>query len=104
MALEAPMVGRIVEILIGDRRRKPMYLGTVDGTTAETFLCGFRVGCLACGLDVPLEIRQQATTARGWRWEASGPVPEMRERGLSEEQIADELFAIEIAAWQSRSE
>jgi hypothetical protein len=32
---------------------------------------------------------------------AKGPIEEMRERGLTEEEIVDELFAIEIAAWEA---
>jgi hypothetical protein len=97
---ETAMVDRILEILGSARERKPMYLGTVDVASAESFLNGFLIGCFACGLEVPLEIQEQATIERGWPWYASRPIPEMRERGLSEEQIVDELFAIQIAAWE----
>jgi hypothetical protein len=95
------MVGRIIEILGSARQRKAMYLGTVDVASAEQFLKGFQVGCFACNLDVPLEIRERVTTARGWRWNAKGPIAEMRERGLNEADIVDELFAIEIAGWEA---
>ncbi|MHB1558572.1 MAG: hypothetical protein ACYC61_14035 [Isosphaeraceae bacterium] len=95
------MSERILEILRSARSRKSMYLGTVDVPSAETFLNGFLVGCFACGRDVPLEIREQVTIARGWTWSAARPIDEMRERGLTEEQVVDELFAIEIAAWEA---
>jgi hypothetical protein len=95
------MVGQIIEALGNVRRRKPMYLGTVDVASAEQFLNGFQAGCFACNLEVPLEIRERVTTARGWGWYAKRPIEEMRERGLNEAEIVDELFAIEIAAWEA---
>jgi hypothetical protein len=95
------MFGRIIEILSSDRHRKVMYLGTVDVPSAETFLDGFQVGCFACGRDIPLEIRKRVTAARGWGWSAKGTTEEVRERGLNDEEIVDELFAIEIAAWEA---
>lgn len=95
------MTERILEILRSARSRKAMYLGTVDVPSAESFLNGFEVGCFACGRDLPLEIREQATTARGWTWSAARPIDEMRQRGLTEEQVVDEFFAIEIAAWEA---
>jgi hypothetical protein len=94
------MVDRILEILRSARERKAMYLGTVDVSSAETFINGFQVGCFACGLDLPLEVLEQATIERGWPWYAARPIPEMRAAGLNEDQIVDELFAIQIAAWE----
>lgn len=95
------MIERIIEILRSARGRKAMYLGTADVASAEDFLNGFQVGCFACGQDIPPEIRERVTTERGWRWSAMGPIVQMRERGLTEEEIIDELFAIEIEAWEA---
>ncbi len=72
----------------------------IDVAAAENFLNGFRIGCLACGLEVPLMIQEQVTVERGWKWCATGPIQEMQEAGLSEEQVIDELFAIEISGWE----
>ena len=58
------------------------------------------VGCFACGIDLPLVFRERATNERGWEWNALGPTREMRSRGLADEQIIDELFLIEITAWE----
>jgi hypothetical protein len=96
------MVYRILEILRSARQRKPMYIQPVDVAAAENFLAGFHVGCFACGLEVPFEIRERVTIERGWPWYAARPIKEMRERGLNEEQIVDELFAMEIAGWEKR--
>jgi hypothetical protein len=98
---EARMFGRIIEILGNARSRKAMYFGTVDVPSAEDFLNGFQVGCFACRRDIPLEVRERVTTARGWGWSAKRPIEEMRERGMTEEEIVDELFAIEISAWEA---
>ncbi len=97
------MVDRILEILRSARERKPMYIQPVDLAAAENFLTGFKVGCFACGLEVPYEIRERVTIERGWKWDAAPPTKEMRERGLNEEQIIDELFAIAIAEWEKRN-
>jgi hypothetical protein len=77
-----------------------MYFDPVDAASAQNFLYGLVVGCFACGLDVPLDVREQVTVARGWPWTAAGPVDAMRGRGLSEAAVVDELIALEIAAWE----
>jgi hypothetical protein len=59
------------------------------------------VECFACGHEVSLAIRERVTIARGWGWCANRPIEEMRERGLNDEEVVDELFAIEIAAWEA---
>jgi hypothetical protein len=94
------MVRRILQILKSARQRKAMYLPNVDVASAETFLSGFEIGCSACGFEVPLEVRKRVTTLRGWEWRATSPVDQMRERGVDEERIVEELFALEIAAWE----
>ena len=48
-----------------------------------------------------LELRRRAIEARGWSDEARGCWVEMQERGLSPEQVIDELLLIEIAVLQS---
>jgi predicted metal-dependent phosphotriesterase family hydrolase len=98
------MLERVLEILRSARQRKAMYLMTIDAAAAENFLNGFNVACFACGLDVPLDIKEQATVERGWTWLAARPIAEMKARGLNEEAIVDELFAIEIAGFETWSE
>jgi hypothetical protein len=80
-----------------------MYLTRVDPEAAENFLNGIGVACFACGLDVPLAIRERATIERGWNWSAARPIDEMRQRGLDEQAIVDELLAIEIVALEKLS-
>ena len=91
---------RILEILRSARQRKGMYMEPVEVASAVNFLAGFKVGCFACGLDVSLKIQEQVTIERGWKWYAAHPIKEMQEAGPSEEQVIDELFAIEISVWE----
>jgi hypothetical protein len=71
--------------------RKEMYFQPVDSQTAKTFIDGFSTGCFAFGIHIDW---QAAETERGWTANACGPVAEMRQRGLSDQAIVDELLAI----------
>jgi hypothetical protein len=72
-----------------------MYIGEVRVEAAEHFLAGLLTGCNLCGLRVSWNMWRQVAKDRGWEERVSvGPLPEMRERGLSEQEIIDELFAI----------
>jgi hypothetical protein len=97
---EPASVDRVLEILRSARHRKSMYLDSIELGAAVNFLNGFKVACFACGLEVPLKIQKQVTIERGWKWNALGAIKEMQEAGLSEEQVVDELFAIEISGWE----
>ena len=79
---------------------KAHVLQPADVVAAKNFLSGFMTGCAACGLVVPHDFQERATIERGWLWSALRPIEEMREQGLTEEQIVDELLAIEISAWE----
>ena len=91
---------RVIEIVESIRARRRMYFMPVDVPSAENFLGGFRVACFACGLEMPLQVRERVTIERGWPWYAARPIAEMRAKGLDEPAIVDELLAIEVAAWQ----
>ena len=90
---------RIVEILESFRDRKPMYVGgIVDVRSIELFLSGFETGLFACG--VPHGIDLEVTTERGWEINALGPVRQMRDRGFTDDEIIDEIFAIKIETYR----
>lgn len=88
---------RIIQVLESFRQRKHMYLSPVTAHTAETYLAGFQTGCFASGI---IWDYREAGIERGWEMNAAGPVPEMQGRGLSDDEIIDELIAIHIAAIQ----
>jgi hypothetical protein len=93
-------ITRGLQILKSAQQRKAMYLRQVTTVDAENFLAGFTIGCSIFGIQVPVEFYAQATQARGWRFNALGATPEMLAKGLSDEKIVEELFAIEIKAWE----
>jgi hypothetical protein len=76
--------------------RKQMYLNPVTAEEAEKFLLGFDVGCLSCGVDLEW---QQIAERRGWRFgPTSGPIEQMRRKGLSDIAIIDELISFRSEA------
>jgi hypothetical protein len=89
-----PEADEILRFLEAFRKRKPMYIGKVEVRAAELFLAGFLAGCGACGFPGSWEKWRDAAAARGWKRSPLGPVPEMRDRGMSEEEIIDELITI----------
>ena len=94
---------RIVEILNSVRSRKAMYFSPVTVEAADTFLGGFVVGCLASG-SIDRSGIVESQQARGWQIEAYGVIPQMRERGMTDEQMIDELIDIHIDAFAQRGE
>ena len=82
----------ILEILEAFRTRKDMYIDPVCPEEAEKWLYGFDVGCFACGVQIEWQI---ALEKRGWELRSTtSPIHEMRVKGLSDEQIIDELVAL----------
>ncbi len=93
-----------VSLLEAVRERKAMYLDPFTVESCQNFLDGFSLACFACGIVDASERILAGQAGRGWTVEACGPVPEMRERGLSDEQIMDELITIHIAAFRDENE
>lgn len=42
----------------------------------------------------------QAQVARAWRRSSFGPLPQMKKKGMSDEEMAEEVLLIEIDTWQ----
>ncbi len=76
-----------------------MYFSKVEASAALDFLWGFQTACRALGYEVPLKIKEKVCVEHGWHWSAHGPEREMKERGLADEVIVKELFAIAIDEW-----
>jgi hypothetical protein len=72
-----------------------MYVQPANLATVQSFLTGFATGCLVCGYDIHRDLGSGLKEVRGWEWNAVGPIPQMRAKGLSEEEIMDELIEIE---------
>jgi hypothetical protein len=97
----SPHIDKMIRLLRSFQDRKKMYVQPVDLANVQSFLCGFAVGCLAADFDLPYELRDRAQESRGWNLSHGlGPVPQMRERGMSDEEIMDELIEIEVLRLQ----
>ncbi len=96
-------VSALIEQLENVRKRKGMYMFPVDGQAAQNFVIGFSTAAHALGLvfmESKTPVWLKAGEKRGWKICAVGPIPEMKERDMSNEEIADEVLAIEIETWR----
>ena len=91
-------IAKGIEFLRTFRQRKRMYVQPVDVPNVESFLTGFRIGCMAAGLFGDHGPWNRASERRGWACGAMSPADVMRERGLDDEAIMDELIEIEMLA------
>jgi len=73
------------------KSRKSIYFAPATPESAETFLFGFRNALTLAG--IPMEGRVWTIfERRGWKMDSCGVIPGMRAKGLTEDQIMDELF------------
>ena len=94
-------IAKIIEMLEHVRRRPGMYTGGTSTARIGSFMSGFDMACGLFDLSIPWEIRDQARKQRGWQPTNEGwPITEMRERGMTDEAIADEGLALDILEWK----
>lgn len=96
--MDQAQIQRLVEELERVRECPAMYYGFRTAEATQRFLDGFRTACRILGLEVNIDLRRAVAEARGWDLPTAGLASPMRERGLSEERIVDELLVIEIDA------
>ena len=73
--------------------RKSMYFQPTDSASAMNFINGFMTGCFVLGIDLKLNWHA-AEELRGWDTLACGPIPEMKQLGMTDDEITNELLAI----------
>jgi hypothetical protein len=91
-----PSLDRILQLLETLKKQKDSFLYPLEVPTLETYLAGVRAGCAAFGAEIPKDLRRKVTEARGWKRTAAGPVAQMKEKGMDDEAVMDELIAIEM--------
>jgi len=96
------LVEEIIERLEVISLRPTSWVANLD--QALGFLHGLQMACsiagLKCGYD---DVYRDVAIERGWIWlVASGALPSMKEKGLSDLEIIKELLSIEIEAWKRR--
>lgn len=91
-----PSADKPIQLLERFQQQKQDFVFPLEPQSVELFLTGFRAACASCGLDVPRKLKQQVLERRGWKYTASGPTLQMRDKGMKDEAIMDELIRIEI--------
>ena len=71
-----------------------MYIDPITPEETQKFLTGFGVGCCACGAELDL---QTVGERRGWQLSTSF-VEEMQSKGLTAQEMCDELIDIYMEA------
>lgn len=90
-------INKLIEVLEAARQRPMMFLGYVNEYTAHAMLLGIQITLDAFEVEKgDPELRREIVEQRGWEWNATGGLEDMRSHGLTDEQIADELLAIKI--------
>jgi hypothetical protein len=100
--LPATQIDVLINLLDQIRSHPAMYLAPVDGAAALNWVHGMRASVHSLDLIVDLtpDAWWQAQENRGYWRRATGPLPQMKDRGLTAEQMADEVLAIEIEMWR----
>jgi hypothetical protein len=76
--------------------RPHLFLGAVTLERVQVWLGGFEAAAAATRVKASQGAFSDVLRERGWQESGHGPVPEMRQKGLSDEQIMNELIDIEI--------
>lgn len=100
--MDKDIITRLIRELEFIRTRLPenagLFMGECSIAACGAFLAGFDAACHAVGVMNHPEIMREVARRRGWDGPLAGLSGRMRERGLTEAQAVDELFAIAIAA------
>src|SRR5215211_1966314 len=96
---------RLLDLLESVAKRPQMYFGPVTFRAAQDFLLGLRYGCEFAGIKYSREHYRAAVEDRGW--DPCGNVGILRDferKGLSDEEMARELLAVELGAYRRARE
>jgi hypothetical protein len=96
----------IIELFKEVQKRPYSYLGPIGQgniPAVRHFIDGIHAACRALNVhndEGDRKFFEEVVIERGWEYGPSGLWEEMRERGLSEEAIVQELLAIELEVWK----
>ncbi|MDP9007964.1 MAG: hypothetical protein M3N91_04535 [Pseudomonadota bacterium] len=98
MMMSEEQLTTMFKCLAGLKDRPAMYIGDHDPKKALIFLAGFTTALAVCSgfVDHRGEVKQRIIKSRGWNWTNTGLIPQMKERGMSPEDMIAELVSVEI--------
>jgi hypothetical protein len=94
------MLEGVVGLLDSFAKRTAMYVQPVDIPTVQSYLHGLEAGCSLGGLSVSRDMYVAAAAQRGWEFRATGIVWHMEAKGLSTDEIVQELIAVGVTAFR----
>jgi hypothetical protein len=78
-----------------------MYVHPVSFATVKSYLSGLQEGCVLAGIEYTWDDYFAAAQNRGWDPRGNiGIVRDFRRKGLSDEEMARELIAVEANAYR----
>jgi hypothetical protein len=101
--IQQEQIDRVLELLEAILKRPLMYFGKADDVEiANSFISGFSIS-LFHTFDIPfsrVDVLGESVTKRGHRFSPRGIWQELKEEGLDNEQIINELIQIQIEMWR----
>lgn len=94
----------VTDFLCEVQKRAHVFIQPVNPEMLDCFLAGLVKGILLENPSVNdtayRRSRETAMVSKGWTYSAAPPFLEMRNKGLSDEEIVREQMAIEIETWR----
>ncbi len=99
--VESDVKTRIVELLEYVKSNPKMYLPDPDDRNAfDRFIDGFTLGLFACGIQMPSAISNEVIEERGREINSRGQDEQIREKGLTDEEIFEENYEMMLETWR----
>lgn len=94
-------IDKFIEFFEAVKARPIIYFGKFDTDAVILFTHGFYESLSIIDESFPsLDIHKEASKVRGWNFNALGVVPDLKKKGLSNEEMVKELISVEIEAWK----
>ena len=101
----SPSIDSIIEALERIKGHLKMYMGRDDNIDGVfLYLSAFSEACRALGFSGSFDIHQRVLARHGLAGQPRDIVNKMRERGMNDKEIVQELIAMQIEKWQEAKE
>lgn len=91
----------VITLLEHVQKRPFMYIVPADPFAFQNFMSGFMAACAALDLHVAREAHTgEVLAAHGWSMSPATALDQMREQGLSVEDMVRELLRVEVEVWK----
>jgi len=94
-------IDKFIEFFEAALARPLIYFGKHDTDAVVIFTHGLYMSLSITNQIFPsLEICREAAKNCGWHFNALGIIPDMKKKGLSDEEMVKELILVEIETWK----